>query len=111
MKRNNLGKILRTQRLRNKFSQDEISALLSISKSTYSNYERGVRTPSIEIIISISSIYKINPMELMVALIPSSLPNMPDYSDLINDYICLTPKEQQLIAFLTKTLVEKSRSS
>ena len=45
---------LRILRERSNLKQDEFSRYLNISRQTYSNYERGTRTPDLELLKSIA---------------------------------------------------------
>lgn len=44
----------------NKYTQKELSTKLGITLSAYSNYEQGIREPSIEIIIKLVKIYRVS---------------------------------------------------
>ena len=50
---------LRILRERSNLKQDEFSRYLNISRQTYSNYERGTRTPDLELLKSIADFYHI----------------------------------------------------
>lgn len=49
---------LRFLRTKNKLTQKEISKLIGLSPSIVSAYEVGERTPSLEVLLQFSSIYK-----------------------------------------------------
>ena len=53
---------LRILRERSNLKQDEFSRYLNISRQTYSNYERGTRTPDLELLKSIADFYHITIM-------------------------------------------------
>lgn len=80
----NFAETLRKARSDSGLSQAKVSDLLYLSRSTYNHFETGLRTPSIETLIRISSIYRINPMELIIPLIPSEIKEeKPDYMNFI----------------------------
>lgn len=51
---------LKYYREKNKYSQEEIAEKINITQSAYSNYEKGKRLPSIEILIKLADIYEIS---------------------------------------------------
>ena len=53
------GNRLKTLRLQNHFTQEQLASRLSLTKSVISAYENGLRMPSYEILISISRIFKV----------------------------------------------------
>ena len=55
---------LRILRERSNLKQDEFSRYLNISRQTYSNYERGTRTPDRELLKSIADFYHISEGEI-----------------------------------------------
>lgn len=52
-----LGEKLQSQRMLHKLSQKEVASVLGVSPAVISNYENGERTPSVEILMSLASIY------------------------------------------------------
>ena len=54
----NLAGRLKELRIQNKLTQKQVSELLGISPSIISGYETGERTPSAEILLTLSSLYK-----------------------------------------------------
>jgi transcriptional regulator with XRE-family HTH domain len=55
-----LGNNLKILRKRSKKSQEEIAQDLNLTRSTYSGYENGVAQPNLEVLITISSYYKVS---------------------------------------------------
>lgn len=51
---------LKRYREKNNYSQEEIATRINITQSAYSNYEKGKRLPSIEILIKLADIYDIS---------------------------------------------------
>ncbi len=49
---------LRKLRLQNNLTQKDIAGLLDLSPSIVSGYETGERTPSVEVLLQLSGIYK-----------------------------------------------------
>ena len=56
-----LAQQLKSLRKSNNYTQKYVSDYLHITRSAYSNYERGSRTPSYDTISSLSVLYKISP--------------------------------------------------
>ncbi len=54
------GNTLKTLRLRNDMTQEQLSQRLGLTKSVISAYETGLRMPSYEVLISISRIFKVS---------------------------------------------------
>lgn len=52
-----LGEKLQSQRMLHKLSQKEAASVLGVSPAVISNYENGERTPSVEILMSLASLY------------------------------------------------------
>ncbi len=97
IKNQKLASILKNKREEHSFSQYDIADMLGLSRTTYSRYELGVRTPSLESLINLSAIYRINPMELICALIPEKrLSYSPEYKNFkcySNDDLSLSDQE------------------
>lgn len=55
---NGLGYRLQEQRQLSKLSQKEAASAIGISPSVISNYESGERTPSVEILMALASLYR-----------------------------------------------------
>lgn len=53
-----LGERLQEQRLLCKFSQKEVAEAINVSASIVSNYEKGERTPSLEILMALARLYR-----------------------------------------------------
>ncbi len=51
---------LKYYREKNNYSQEEIAEKINLTQSAYSNYEKGKRLPSIEILIQLADIYEIS---------------------------------------------------
>ena len=54
------GNQLKTLRLRNNFTQEQLADHLGLTKSVISAYETGLRMPSYDTLISISRIFKVS---------------------------------------------------
>ncbi len=55
-----LGENLKKARIKSGISQDDVSKLININRSSISYYESGVNIPNIFILIKLMRIYKIN---------------------------------------------------
>lgn len=53
------GNTLRTLRIQNNMTQEQLSKKLGLTKSVVSAYETGLRMPSYEVLIDISKIFKV----------------------------------------------------
>lgn len=53
-----LGKRLQEQRLLRNLSQKEVATVINTSASIISNYENSERTPSVEVLIALASLYR-----------------------------------------------------
>ena len=51
---------LRDLRERNHYTQAFVSSKLNIGRATYSNYERGKRTPSLDVIMDLAHFYDVS---------------------------------------------------
>lgn len=103
MHQKDFGLRLKLLRLERKFTQLELANMLSISRSAYINYETGRTVPSIETLISLSTIYDVNLLEEL---------NIPTQIRL-NDYKRVMSKldRHELFSFLDaySELSQKSR--
>lgn len=52
-----MNKRLRELRKETKLTQRDVAKFIGVSKSTYSNYEQGIREPSYDILIQICKFY------------------------------------------------------
>ena len=53
-----LGERLQEQRMLNRLSQKEVAAVVGVSASIISNYERAERVPSVENLMALASLYR-----------------------------------------------------
>lgn len=56
-----VGQRIKELRTINKMSQSQLAIKLDLSDSIISGYERGVRTPSLEVLYKISEIFNVSP--------------------------------------------------
>lgn len=63
---------LRELRLKNNFSQKEISKKLNIKQNTYSQYENGIRQPNIQLLPNLASCLNCSIEETVIAIINSN---------------------------------------
>ncbi|MBQ9233874.1 MAG: helix-turn-helix transcriptional regulator [Lachnospiraceae bacterium] len=117
----NLASLLKVKREERSLSQNEIADILGLSRTTYSRYELGVRTPTLESLLNLSAFYQINPMELICSLIPEkSLSYSPEYKNfkcysiddlslsdqqLLQNYNKLSQKQKEAINNLINTFL------
>lgn len=65
MNSQNLGIRIKEQREKNKLSQKELAAKVGISMPALSNYEKGIKTPSVDNLIKLSVELNTTPNELL----------------------------------------------
>ncbi len=65
---------MREFRAKAHYTQQDISQLLNIQRQTYSNYENGIRMPSIEVMIRLTEIYSVS-MDCLIRGIDAKLLN------------------------------------
>ena len=58
-------KLLKTFRKRDGFTQAEVAEYAGVSRQAFSNYERGLREPSIKVLIILADLYQISLDELV----------------------------------------------
>ena len=121
LKTQSLSSVLKNKREEHSLSQNEIAEMLGVSRATYSRYELGQRTPTIENLLNLSAFYRINPMEFICALIPANrLSYAPEYKnfkcysnddlspsdqELLQNYNKLNPKQKEAINNLINTFL------
>ena len=65
------GPTLRELREQNKNTASEVAEVLGVARSTYSNYEQGIRMIDIELIIPLAKLYNCTAEEIIQAQINS----------------------------------------
>ena len=83
------GNTLKSLRLKNKITQDQLSKRLGLTKSVISAYETGIRMPSYDVLIHIASIFNVT-TDYLLGVTPK---NVLDLSG-------LSAKEIQAIKYL-----------
>ena len=81
---NGLGEKLKTQRQLLKLSQREVANVIGVSPAVVSNYENGDRSPSIETLMSLASLYKCS-TDYLLGISSSNNLNYADISMLSNE--------------------------
>lgn len=114
---------LRLIRKQNKLSQQQLSDVLGISRSTYCSYETGRRTPDISILVQLSDFYGL-PLDRFVDEIEKEYLHDEEYydgqpdtrylsqlsrgeRDLIINLRCLDKKEREIIRKLIEEKLNK----
>ena len=92
----NLAGRLKELRIQNKLTQKQVSELLGISPSIISGYETGERTPSAEILLSLSYLYKCSTDYL--------LGKSNDMPTILLDTNVLTPNQIKAISALIESI-------
>lgn len=92
----NLAGRLKELRIQNKLTQKQVSELLGISPSIISGYETGERTPSVEILLSLSYLYKCSTDYL--------LGKSNDMPTILLDTNGLTPNQIKAISALIESI-------
>ncbi len=60
-----LGKRIKELRTKNKLTQSELGKLVNVTKVSICCYENGTRTPTLETLIDLSNVFKVNVNELI----------------------------------------------
>lgn len=60
MKDTNITERIRDLREQADLTQTEVSQKLNIQRATYSNYENGLRTPPLEILVALAELYEVS---------------------------------------------------
>lgn len=66
MNNKRIGKFLKELRLKNNYSQTELSELIYVTRQAISNWENGKATPDSEILIKLSELYNVSIDEILV---------------------------------------------
>lgn len=99
MPHSNFATALTEKRIAAGYTQSQAADLLYLSRSTYNHYEKGTRVPSAEILVEISLLYKIDPLDLLIPLVPAdSLKDLPAYTK-ITSKENLSLEEKQILAY------------
>lgn len=99
MNNNKIGEIIRKYRKMAGFNQDDAAHLLNTSRSTYIRYEKGERTPTIDMLMDISKLYEVRLYDLIAPLEaeqPGERKPLPQNRSNINDSCMLPAKFNQL---------------
>lgn len=110
-----LPRILKELRKFNNYTQQDISSQLHIGRSSYSNYELGKRTPTIEQIITMADFYQISLDDLLRNPYFSPATAAKSFSFMSNDerlllslYRPFAIYDKQHVIKLCQKIVEKS---
>lgn len=77
---------IKSLRIDNDYSQQEIATILGISRSRYSNYENGIHEPPLNILIELSNIYNCSIDDLLKIKIDTLLIKKPNLSVSFNEF-------------------------
>lgn len=80
----NLGEKLKELRKKRNLKQEELALFLNVDRTTVSNWERGEKQPSIDILIKLRSIYGVT-LDEIVGLKNENHKNDIDFDILISD--------------------------
>ena len=97
--------IIEERRKELRMTKTDIANKLEISRTTYFHYESGKRRPSIEIIIKISAILDINPLNAIFSCLPNELATRKDIKKLFDNYLnCSLSKDECDLLLLYRNL-------
>ena len=90
-------------------TQEQVADQLHISRQTYSNYENGSRTPTLDNCCALAAFFKIDPVKLIfTGLHPKNVDpfaSLPDsYREHMEDYHKLSLEKQAEVDHFTKYL-------
>ena len=80
----NLGEKLKRLRKERNLKQDELASVLNVDRTTVSNWERGQKQPSLDILVNLCSIYGIS-LDEMVGLKDENNEGKINFDSLISD--------------------------
>jgi transcriptional regulator with XRE-family HTH domain len=69
MPQTEFSNLIQKLRLSRNLSMAKVANLIMVHRSTYAHYERAERIPTAEVIIRLSNLYRINPMEFFYTLV------------------------------------------
>lgn len=75
MKSKRFAALLKQRRTALHLSQSQVARQCFIAKSSYNHFERGIRLPSLETLIKLGTILKIDPSEFIYAIISEDTDN------------------------------------
>lgn len=103
---------LRIIRKQNKLSQQQLSDILGISRSTYCSYETGRRNPDMDVLMKLSRFYKL-PLDRFVSEIETDFLNDEDYYEGQTDtrYLSQLSREERELIVNLRRLDNKERKS
>lgn len=106
--KNTFSNNLKSLRVDNDYTQQEIAEALGINRSRYANYENGQSEPNIDILIKISNFYNCSIDDLLKNKINTLAINEPKLSVTLNEFNHLELKEKLL---RNKNFYEKKRTT
>lgn len=107
---NSTGSKLRMCRKNCGLTQSQVAAALGVERTTYVGYETGRHEPSLENIVNLSQIFRVDPTELLPQEKTASVKDSDSVSSSLKPIYSLTRDEQSLIiSYRLLTDKEKSR--
>lgn len=105
MKKTIFTENIRTFRKKSNYTQSDVSRMLNIQRQTYCNYENGLRTPPLEIVVALAKLYHVSVDRLVCgkdcASDHSSLILNPENRKLLDEYASLSkPKQREVRDFI-----------
>ncbi|MBQ7892149.1 MAG: helix-turn-helix transcriptional regulator [Erysipelotrichaceae bacterium] len=87
-----IGEQIKNLRIQHKMSQAELARKLNVSDSIISGYERGVRTPSIEVLLNLKDTFGVSLDYFITDEIEKHARLMVDLTDLTDDQFMIIAK-------------------
>lgn len=87
-----IGEQIKNLRIQHKMSQAELARKLNVSDSIISGYERGVRTPSIEVLLNLKDIFDVSLDYFITDEVEKHARLMVDLTDLTDDQFMIIAK-------------------
>lgn len=87
---------LKSLRIDNDYSQNDIASKLGINRSRYSNYENGISEPPLDILIKISNFFNCTIDDLLKTKISTTILKEPTLSVSLNEFDSLQLKKKLL---------------
>ncbi len=104
MNSKNLGMRIKEQRENNSLSQSELANIIGISKQSLSNFENGIKTPSLDSFIKISNALQCSPDDLLKDYIALDDYDIYYYKIIIENLGKVSSKDIKKVAKLLENL-------